>query len=314
MAAWTSRDIPPLGGRLYVVTGANSGIGLVTARELARKGAEVVLACRSTERGELAATSIRDAVLDAKVSVSKLDLASLASVRAFAERLAAEHPSIAERGLDGLINNAGLMALPRTLTEDGFEMQLGTNHLGHFALTALLFPSLSKARAGRVVNVSSLVHRVGSLRFDDLMGEKSYDKWGAYGQSKLANLVFTFELAKRLSDKGSRVAALACHPGYSATDLQRKGPEAEGSALAGAMMKVGNAVFAQSAEKGALPTLRATTDPDASSGDYFGPRGPFEMIGTPVKVGASAAAHDPESGRRLWEESERLTGIRFEVT
>ncbi len=308
MTAWTTRDIPDQTGRRFVVTGANSGIGLVTARELARRGAEVILACRSTARGEAAATTIRDAVLDARVTVSALDLASLASVRAFAERFSKSYDA-----LHGLINNAGLMALPRTLTEDGFEMQLGTNHLGHFALTGLLLPALRRADAARVVTVSSLVHRVGSVRFDDLMGEKSYDKWSAYGQSKLANLLFTFELARRLAGKIDHVAALASHPGYSATDLQRKGPEAEGSFFAGAMMKVGNAVFAQSADKGALPTLRAATDPEARSGDYFGPRGPFEVAGTPVKVGASAASHDPEIGRRLFEESERLTGVTFDL-
>jgi NAD(P)-dependent dehydrogenase (short-subunit alcohol dehydrogenase family) len=306
MSAWTPSNIPDQSGRTFVVTGANSGIGLVTARELARKGASVILACRSLDRGETAAQSLRDAVLDAKVSVSKLDLASLQSIRAFAERFHRENET-----LDGLINNAGLMALPRTLTEDGFEMQIGTNHLGHFALTGLLLPALFRAKSARIVNVSSQAHRMGSMHFDDLMGEKHYEKWAAYGQSKLCNLLFTYELARRLEKTHPDLRVTAAHPGYSATDLQRKGPEAEGSAFMGGLMKVANALFAQSSDTGALPTLRAATDPDAKSADYFGPRGPFEIGGAPVKVDSNERSHDLESAKKLWEMSEELTKVHF---
>jgi NAD(P)-dependent dehydrogenase (short-subunit alcohol dehydrogenase family) len=306
--AWTTRDIPDLTGKHAIVTGANSGIGLVTAQELARRGARVELACRSVDRGEAAARSLREQVPSAEVTVGRLDLGSLASVRSYAERWAGEHDA-----LDILVNNAGLMALPRQVTEDGFETQLGVNHLGHFALTARLFPRLSRAPAGRVVTVSSLVHRRGRLVLDDLMGERRYDKWAAYGQSKLANLLFTFELARRLEARRSKVASLAAHPGYSATELQRKGPEAEGSRIGLTIMRVGNALFAQTAEKGALPTLRAATDPGAKNGDYFGPGGPFEVAGAPVKVGSSRDARDPSLGTALWEASERLVGERFEI-
>ena len=306
MSAWTPRNIPDQSGRVFVVTGANSGIGLVTARELVRKGAEVILACRSLDKAEAAAQSIRDAVLDAKVKVSKLDLASLASVRAFAERFLAEHEA-----LDGLINNAGLMALPRALTEDGFEMQIGTNHFGHFALTGLLLPALARAKGARIVNVSSQAHRMGSMHFDDLMGERCYDKWAAYGQSKLCNLLFTYELARRLAKSHPDMRATAAHPGYSSTDLQRKGPEAEGSAFMGGIMRVANTVFAQRPDDGALPTLRAATDPEATSRSYFGPLGPFELWGAPVKVESNAGSHDLDSARKLWEVSEELTHVRF---
>lgn len=307
MAAYGLDDVPDQSGKLYVITGANSGLGLVTARELAKKGARVVLACRSVDKAESAASSIREAG-GKDVEVEKLDLASLASVRAFAERFRAS-----KRALDGLVNNAGLMALPRTLTEDGFEMQLGTNHLGHFALTALLFPAIVEAKTARIVNVSSLVHKRGKMAFDDLMGERRYDKWAAYAQSKLANLLFTRELAKRLATKHPSILATAAHPGYSATDLQRKGPEAEGSAIAGAIMKFGNALFAQSAERGALATLRALGDPTAKSGEYFGPGGPFEIVGAPIAVDTSAAAKSDADARRLWDLSEELTKTRFEI-
>jgi NAD(P)-dependent dehydrogenase (short-subunit alcohol dehydrogenase family) len=310
---WSANDIPEQSGKTFVVTGSNSGIGLEAARALAQRGAEVILACRSQEKGQLALDQLRAETPAAKAKLMKLDLASLASIREFAERFKGEHGR-----LDALINNAGLMAIPRATTADGFEMQLGTNHLGHFALTGLLFGRLVESgTAGvpaRVVSVASQAHRMGKMRFDDLMGEKRYEKWAAYGQSKLANLLFTFELARRIEARwgeGATVAAIACHPGYSATELQGKGPELEKSAFGAMIMKLGNGLLAQSAAMGALPTLRAACDPDAKSGDYYGPAGITEMAGPPVKVGCTTAAKDPESARQLWERSRDLTGVDF---
>nr|MDQ3036432.1 oxidoreductase [Myxococcota bacterium] len=269
----------------------------------------VVLACRSRERGEAALAALRAEHPNAKAKVMSLDLASLASVRAFADALRSEHGRI-----DALLNNAGLMAIPRAATADGFEMQLGTNHLGHFALTGLLFGRLIESAPARVVSVSSQAHRMGRMRFDDLMGERRYEKWTAYGQSKLANLLFTFELQRRAEKKwpgAAPVIALACHPGYSATELQGKGATMGGSKLEAFVMRVGNGVIAQTAAMGATPTLRAATDPDVKGGEYFGPGGLMEMAGPPVKVACTAAAKDPEVAKKLWEVSCELTGVDF---
>ncbi|GAB4213217.1 MAG: oxidoreductase [Sandaracinaceae bacterium] len=304
--AWTEASIPDQSGKTFVVTGGNSGIGYEAAVALARKKAHVILACRSPQRAADALASLKAAAPGASAEVMALDLASLKSVRAFAESYLAQRKT-----LDGLVNNAGLMALPYTKTEDGFEMQLGTNHLGHFALTGLLLPALLAAPAARVVNVASQAHRMGRIHFDDLMGERGYEPWAWYGQSKLANLLFTYELQRRLEAKGARAIALACHPGYSATALQQKGPEMEGSKLKGAIMSLGNALLAQSAAMGALPTLRAACDPGAKGGDYYGPRGLGELAGYPTLVRSNARSHDREVQRRLWEESVKLTGVTF---
>jgi NAD(P)-dependent dehydrogenase (short-subunit alcohol dehydrogenase family) len=306
--AWTQDAIPEQSGKTFIVTGANSGIGLEAAIALAARKAHVVLACRSPERAAAALETLRRRAPGASAEVRALDLSSLASVRRFAEGFAKDHGR-----LDGLVNNAGLMALPYGKTEDGFETQLGTNHLGHYALTGLLLPTLLATPGSRVVNVASTAHRWGRMNWDDLMGERRYDAWGWYGQSKLANLLFTYELARRLESKRQSTTALACHPGYSATSLQHKGPEMEGSKLKGAIMTVGNTIFAQGSEMGALPTLRALCDPGAVNGDYYGPRGLFELVGYPVKVGSTKASHDREDQRRLWEESERLTRVRFDA-
>lgn len=305
---WTSGAIADQRGKTFVVTGANSGIGLEAAAVLASKGAHVVLACRSPQRAKDALETIGRRASGSSVEVMSLDLSSLKSVRAFATEVTARHPK-----LDGLVNNAGLMALPYGKTEDGFEMQLGTNHLGHFALTGLLLPTLLAAKGSRVVNVASTAHRWGRMNWDDLMGERRYDAWGWYGQSKLSNLLFTYELARRLEAKGVATTALACHPGYAATALQHKGPEMEGSRLKGMFMTVGNTILAQGPAMGALPTLRALCDPDAKNGEYYGPRGLFEMVGYPVKVGSTKASHDRESQRRLWDESEKLTNVKFDL-
>ncbi|MGI8505210.1 MAG: oxidoreductase [Solirubrobacteraceae bacterium] len=300
---WTADQIPDQSGRTAVVTGANSGLGLVTARELARAGASVVLACRNLDKGERALAELRAAPPGAQARVEALDLADLRSVREFAERLAAEQPS-----LDLLINNAGVMAPPRRLTADGFESQLGTNHLGHFALTGRLLGLLSGASAPRVVTLSSMAHRVGMIKFDDLQRERRYNRWLAYGQSKLANLMFCFELQRRASAAGSALRSLAAHPGYAATNLQFAGPA---KLHEKAFMALANKLYAQSADMGALPPLYAATDPDLPGGTFVGPDGIGEQRGHPQIVTASGKAYDEAAWRRLWEASEELTGVRF---
>jgi NAD(P)-dependent dehydrogenase (short-subunit alcohol dehydrogenase family) len=304
--AWSAADIPDQRGKTFVVTGANSGIGLEAVIALAGKGANVVMACRSPGKARDAEARVRSLHPGCSLEVRSLDLSSLQSVRAFAADLAKDHPRI-----DVLVNNAGIMAIPRTLTADGFEMQLGTNHLGHFALTGLLLPALAAAPAARVVSVASTAHRWGTMRWDDLMGERRYDKWAWYGQSKLANLLFSFELSRRLAKAHPAMAAIACHPGYAATNLQGVGPRMENAGFTARIMETGNALLAQSAADGALPTLRAACDPEAKSGEYYGPRGLFELVGAPVKVGCTRAAKSEPDARRLWEESMRLTEVRF---
>ena len=301
---WTADDIPDQTGRLAVVSGANSGLGLVTARELARAGASVIVACRNVAKGERAVGEIRAAVPGAAATVEQLDLAHLASVRDFAARLSDEHDR-----LDLLINNAGVMAPPRRLTTDGFESQLGTNHLGHFALTGLLLGRLLASPHPRVVTVSSIVHRIGRINFDDLQGERRYQHWLAYGQSKLANLLFCFELQRRASAAGTNLESMAAHPGYAATNLQFAGP---GIAVERWAMWVGNKVFAQSAEMGALPTLYAATAPDLPGGTFVGPDSLGEQRGHPHIVTASSRAYDTEAASRLWSISEGLTGVHYE--
>jgi len=301
---WTAADMPDQSGRVAVVTGANSGLGLVTARELARVGATVVMACRSTARGDEAATSIHSAVPGAALEVEALDLADLESVRSFAGRMGEAHGR-----LDLLINNAGIMAAPRRLTKDGFESQIGTNHLGHFALTGLLLGGLERAAAPRVVTLSSQLHRRGTMNFDDLQGERSYSRWGAYGQTKLANLMFCFELQRRAVEAGSPLLSLAAHPGYSATNLQFAAPD---RFYEKAYMWIGNRLFAQSADMGALPTLYAATVPDLPGGTYIGPDGRGEQRGYPNVVSAARKAYEKSDWRRLWEISEELTGVHYE--
>jgi NAD(P)-dependent dehydrogenase (short-subunit alcohol dehydrogenase family) len=287
---WTSEDLPDLAGRTAIVTGANSGIGRVAARELARAGAHVVLAVRDTAKGERAAAD-----MPGSTEVRELDLADLASVRAFAEAW--------DRDLDVLVNNAGVMALPEQRTRDGFEMQIGTNHLGHFALTNLLLPHV----ADRVVTVASGAHRTGKIDLDDLNWERrDYQRWRAYGQSKLANLLFTLELQRRLTEAGSPVRAVAAHPGWAATQLQHRTE----NRLQDVLMRIGNRLIATSDEQGAWPTLYAAVE-DVPGGAYVGPDGFQEARGHPVLVGRSAAASDGATARGLWELSERLTGTRF---
>jgi len=310
MTRWTADDIPSLSGRRALVTGANSGLGLVTALELARHGADVLLAVRDAGRGAAAQEQIRAAAGPAagQVDVVPLDLADLASVRACAERVGAEP-------LHLLVNNAGVMAIPRRETADGFEMQLGTNHLGHMALTLGLLPALARAgstsAASRVVTVSSNAHKFGRIRLDDLMGSRRYQPWAAYGQSKLANLLFTFELQHRLDAAGIPVGAYAAHPGYAATNLQGVAPAMNGSSIGARLTDLGNRLLAQPAEMGALPTLYVATAPGLPPASYAGPDGLLEQHGHPRLVGTTAAARDTRMAAALWDESESLIGMRL---
>lgn len=304
---WTTADIPDQSGRTAVVTGANSGIGLIAARELARKGAAVVLACRNTAKGDAATAAIRQDAPGAAVEVRALDLADLSSVHAFAEAQAGS--------LDLLVNNAGVMGIPRAHTKDGFEMQFGVNHLGHFALTGLLMPQLRQAENPRVVTLSSTAHKVGRINFDDLQGERRYFRWAAYAQSKLANLLFAYELQRRADDAGLPLKSTAAHPGYAATNLQTRGPEAGGvlTRIEDAFMAVANRVVAQSDEMGALPTLYAAVE-ELPGGTYVGPDGFQEQRGHPTPVGSTSASKDREAARRLWQVSEELTGVQYDLT
>jgi NAD(P)-dependent dehydrogenase (short-subunit alcohol dehydrogenase family) len=292
---WSANDIPDLSGKTAVVTGANSGLGYETAVALAGHGAHVVMACRDEGRGTEALQRVRAEAQGASAELSLLDLADLASVRKFAEAYAGERGQ-----LDILVNNAGVMALDeRRQTADGFEMQLGTNHLGHFALTGRLLPQLQAGGGGRVVNVTSFGHKVGRMDFDDLQWERSYRKWLAYGRSKLANLLFTFEFDRRARAAGSGVIAAVAHPGYANTNLQ------SGTSFAWSNF------MAQSAADGALPQLYGATAPDVQSGEFFGPSGFLEQRGAPKRVKAAKKAYDAESARRLWEVSEELTGVTY---
>jgi len=301
---WTTAQIPDQHGRTAIVTGANSGLGLVVARELARKGASVVMACRNMDKGETAVGEIRAQVPDAQLELSELDLASLSSVEAFAERFGASYD-----GLDLLINNAGVMAPPRRETADGFELQFGTNHLGHFALTGRLIGRMEGREDARVVTLSSNAHRMGKINFDDLQSERSYRRWGAYGQSKLADLMTALELDRRLRAAGSSIKSIGAHPGYAATNLQSAAPPL----IDRWVMAVTNALLAQSAEAGALAPLYAATEPGLEGGVYVGPDGLGEFRGHPHVVKPNAAARDEQAAARLWEISEELTGVSFEL-
>ncbi|HZU59410.1 MAG TPA: oxidoreductase [Solirubrobacteraceae bacterium] len=292
---WTASNIPDQTGRTAVVTGANSGLGLETARALARAGARVVMACRDLEKGEKAARTMPEAA-----EVRQLDLADLSSVTAFAEGF--------RDPLDILINNAGVMAPPRRLTVDGFESQFGTNHLGHFALTGRLLDRLLAAPEPRVVTLSSLAHRLGRIRFSNLQGDRRYVSWLAYGQSKLANLMFCFELQRRATAAGTPLKSLAAHPGYSRTNLQFAAPRMYEQAV----MAVTNVLVGQSAEMGALPVLYAATVRDLPGGSFVGPGGLGEVRGYPKVVSADSRAYDEAIWRRLWEVSEELTGVSYD--
>ena len=303
---WTAADMPDLAGKTIVVTGGNSGIGYEAALEFARHKATTILACRSLSKAREAAGQMVTVSPGAIVEVMELDLASLASIRSFAETFRQSH-----QRLDILVNNAGVMAVPYRKTIDGFEMQFGTNHLGHFALTGLLLDRLLGTADARVVNVASGAHRMGRIHFDDLQWERSYSKWFAYGQSKLANLLFTFEMQRRIDAAGAKLLVAACHPGYAATNLQAAGPRLSGSSMMESLWGTLNRTLAQSAAMGALPTLYAATSPEVHGGDYIGAGGFAEMWGYPAKVKASGAANDVAVAAKLWDVSEQLTKVHF---
>jgi NAD(P)-dependent dehydrogenase (short-subunit alcohol dehydrogenase family) len=302
MDRWTAAQIGDQSGRGFVVTGANSGLGFETARQLAAHRAHVVLAGRSEEKGLAAMERIKTGIPDALVEFRLLDLADLDSVRDFAGTL--QRDAVA---LDVLVNNAGVMFPPRLLTRQGFESQFATNHLGHFALTGLLFDAIRRGNDARVVTVSSLEHRGGSIHFDDLTGARSYSPRAFYRQSKFANVLFALELDRRLRAAGIPVRSVLAHPGWSATNLQTSAP----TGVMKQLMRIGNRVLAQSAEMGALCQLYAAVAPGAESGSYYGPNGPGELRGHPTRVRPAPSATDAETARRLWELSEELTGVSF---
>ncbi len=301
---WTADDIPDLDGLTAITTGANSGVGYETAIELARHGADITLACRSASRGESALRRIKKDSPSATVELAQLDLGDLESVERFARQFCTNHVK-----LDLLINNAGVMATPYGTTTSGFESQFGTNHLGHFALTGRLMSLLIKSTTSRIVNVSSLAHRGESIDLEAIQfARENYNRWRAYGRSKLANLLFTYELQRRLERAGiEHVSSLAAHPGVSKTNI------AQGLGWIGKVSMPIAGLFFQSARMGALPILRAATDPDAAGGEYYGPNRPNERKGYPVIVTSSHESQNTEVARDLWEQSEKLTGVRFEI-
>lgn len=297
---WTADRIPDQTGRTVIVTGANSGLGYVTARELARHGAHVILTARNQDKGRAALDRLRDEVADPTVELRPLDLADLDSVRMFADGV--------DTPVDVLVNNAGIMMPPRSLTKQGFESQFGTNHLGHFALTGLLLDRLRAGRDPRVVTVTSTLHKNGSIHFDDLNGERSYSPRVFYAQSKYANVLFGLELDRRLRAAGDPVQSILAHPGYSATNLQSTGP----TGLLNMVLKISNRLVAQDVEMGALNQLYAAASPSARGGQLIGPDGRNESKGYPTLVQPTQSATNPDTARRLWELSERLTDVRYD--
>ena len=302
---WTEANIPDLTGRVIMVTGANSGIGYEAARAFAQHGAHVVFACRNRAKADVAVGEIREVTSNASVEILEVDLAYLDSVAAAAKQFLADHDR-----LDVLVNNAGLMALPHQTTAQGFEMQFGVNHLASFALTGHLLDRLLATTGSRVVAISSTGHRPGRINFDDLQGERRYGPWSAYFQSKLANLLFTYELARKLGAAGASTIAVAAHPGGSNTNLGHENSGGVVSWLMNAARPVSGMVM-QPAAMGALPTMRAATDPDVAGGEYYGPDGFMEQRGYAKKVESTKRSHDLETARRLWTVSEELTSVHY---
>ncbi|WP_055108298.1 oxidoreductase [Paenibacillus ihumii] len=305
MKKWTAEDIPDLAGRTAIVTGANGGLGYIITEELARNGAHVVMGCRDQNKGMQAADALRSKLQGASVEVVQLDLADLSSVRTFSSTVADKYDT-----LDLLINNAGVMATPPRKTADGFELQFGTNHLGHFALTGLLFPRLAAKAGSRVVTLSSIAHRYGRINFRDLQHERSYSPNLVYGQSKLANLMFALELQRRIQQAGLHMCSIAAHPGIAATNLFQVGPQMSGSRSQRLLYGWITRRLAQPGSMGALPVLYAATSPEAQGGQFYGPDR-FGIKGYPAVASASIAARNVDVARRLWEISERLTGISY---
>ncbi len=305
---WSTANIPDQEGKVVVVTGANSGLGFETSRELTRKGAHVVMGCRTESKALAAIKEIHSEQPDASLEFIPLDLASLDSIQRFAEGFLKSHSK-----LHILCNNAGVMALPYTKTADGFEMQIGTNHFGHFALTGQLLPTILTTPGSRIVNVSSLAHKGGRIRFHDIHWEKRYSKWLSYCQSKLANLLFTYELQRKLEAVDADTICVACHPGYTSTNLQMAAPRMKGSRWGEIIWSLWNRMFAQRVSQGALTNLYASTAPEVNGGDYIGPRGFQELAGAPTKVRSSRRSHNKEDAQKLWELSVKATGITYEA-
>jgi NAD(P)-dependent dehydrogenase (short-subunit alcohol dehydrogenase family) len=300
---WTVESIPDLSNKIAIVTGANSGLGYETALGLAAKGAQVIIASRDAKKGQEAVSKLQATRPRGQVSFMALDLANLAAIRQFAEQYSQQYKT-----LDLLINNAGVMHLPYRETADGFEMQFGTNHLGHFALTGHLLPLIINTPKARVVSVSSGLHHSGHINFDDLHGKIAYDEYKAYSQSKLANLLFAYELQRKFTAHNIDAISVGAHPGYAATNLQFH----SGSGWRDAMMRFTNMLFAQSAAMGALPTLFAAVDPSVRGGQYIGPSGMMEMHGYPAVVKSNPESNDPLIAQKLWEVSEKLTGVTYQ--
>lgn len=296
MTKWTAENIPNLEGKIVLITGANSGLGFEASLTLAKKRATIVMACRDATKGEEALQQIKREVSDGQVVIRTLDLASLLSIRTFATEFTSNY-----NRLDILMNNAGVMAPPYRTTEDGFELQIGTNHFGHFALTGLLLERLLHTTASRIVTTTSFAHYMGRINFDDLNWTRKYAKWPAYGQSKLANLLFTYQLDRRFKAAGTNNIAVAAHPGYSATHLQRHS----------GVFSFLNTFLAQPAQMGVLPLLYAATAAGVQGGEFFGPDGFLEMRGYPKKVRSSATSYDGALAKRLWEVSRKVTGIQY---
>jgi NAD(P)-dependent dehydrogenase (short-subunit alcohol dehydrogenase family) len=305
-AKWTDAEIPDQAGRTVLITGSNSGLGLRSAEALARHGATVVMACRNPDKGKDALVAVQAAATGPAPTLVTLDLSELSSVRDCAAEVNESLPQ-----LDVLMNNAGVMAIPLRRNKAGQEMQFATNHLGHFALTGLLLPTLLKAPEARVVTTSSQAHRIGKMRWDDLQWDRHYRKWLAYGQSKLSNLLFASELDRRAKAAGAHLKSMAAHPGYAATHLQAAGPEMTGSRSMEGLMSMANKVFAQSDVQGAWPQLYAATMPDVRGGEYFGPDGIFENQGHPEQVKGTRRARSEADAARLWQLSEELTGVSY---
>jgi NAD(P)-dependent dehydrogenase (short-subunit alcohol dehydrogenase family) len=294
---WNSSNMANQDNKIVVITGATSGLGKEAARVFAQKNATVIMAVRNTQKGEEVATEIKKALPDAKIEVRKLDLGSLSAIKSFSEGINDSYSH-----LDILINNAGVMTCPFSKTEDGFEIQMGTNHLGHFALTGLLMPLLKNTKGARIVATSSIAHRQGNIDFEDINWEKrTYSKMKAYGDSKLANLYFAYELARRLKDDANAPIVTAAHPGWTGTELQRHN----------FIFRILNPIFSQNVANGVLPTLRAATDENAKSGDYFGPSGFQEIKGSPIVVKSNKMSYNEANAKRLWDLSEKMTGIKF---
>jgi len=303
---WSIVDIPDQSGKIAIVTGANCGTGYEISKALASKGAEVIMACRDVEKGESAAEKIKKEFPKSSLKVMVLDLADLSSVKNFCQLFRENYNS-----LNILCNNAGIMAIPKLKSKDGFELQLATNHLGHFALTGLLFDKILMTPKSRIVNVSSTAHQSGKIDFDDLMKEKKYSRFSAYSQSKLANLLFTYELQRRLEAEGHSTISVGTHPGLAATNLASSGPGYGKGRIIKSIISFFTKLFSQSAEMGALPILCACTSLDINGGDYLGPGGFRGMRGYPKKDESSKESHDVEVAKKLWDISTELTKVKY---